>query len=135
MRRLIPAKRLLPSTSGDQDGEATTKSLPNKADLPHNKNNKKQKLFKSPLLAKSAGFSKDTRSLTGNKSSQKDAPRSSSQDTVNFTIGTTEGTCYNVVYRKKQNKKHKTWDADGILLLQDKNVTLLDTEGKVYVHH
>ncbi|KAJ3034769.1 DNA repair and recombination protein rad54b, partial [Rhizophlyctis rosea] len=38
--------------------------------------------------------------------------------------------CYSAVWRKKQQKKHKTWDGDGILIVKGKNVTLCDTEGK-----
>ncbi|KAJ3036174.1 helicase [Rhizophlyctis rosea] len=38
--------------------------------------------------------------------------------------------CYAVVWRKKQQKKHKTWDGDGILVIKGKVVTLFDIEGK-----
>jgi DNA repair and recombination protein RAD54B len=37
---------------------------------------------------------------------------------------------YRVVYRKKQFKKHKTWDDDGYLTSVGGRATLLDGEGK-----
>ncbi|KAI9004159.1 SNF2 family N-terminal domain-containing protein [Gaertneriomyces semiglobifer] len=44
--------------------------------------------------------------------------------------GESAHSCYRVVYRKKQHKKHKTWDADGILVLRQNVAHLLDQEGK-----
>ncbi|TPX58427.1 hypothetical protein PhCBS80983_g03112 [Powellomyces hirtus] len=41
------------------------------------------------------------------------------------------GQCYGVVYRKKQQKKHKTWESDGILIVQSRSGVMHDSEGKV----
>jgi hypothetical protein len=37
---------------------------------------------------------------------------------------------YRVVYRKRQSKKHKTWDDDGFMTTKDGQATLLDCAGK-----
>ena len=35
--------------------------------------------------------------------------------------------------RHPQTKKHKTWEADGIIIVEGTKVTLFDTEGKRFV--
>ncbi|KAF9395289.1 helicase [Podila verticillata] len=38
--------------------------------------------------------------------------------------------CYNVLWRKKTGKKHKTWDGDGILVVTGTSGSLKDVDGK-----
>lgn len=38
--------------------------------------------------------------------------------------------CYNVLWRKKTGKKHKTWDGDGILVVTGTSGSLKDMDGK-----
>ncbi|KAJ3186291.1 DNA repair and recombination protein rad54b [Gaertneriomyces sp. JEL0708] len=58
--------------------------------------------------------------------------RKPDQERTDCAQGETAHSCYRVVYRKKQHKKHKTWDADGILILRQNVAHLLDQEGKEY---
>lgn len=42
-----------------------------------------------------------------------------------------ENKIFNIVWGKKSTKKHKTWEGDGTLILNKKEVTVKDEEGKV----
>ncbi|KAF9347001.1 DNA repair and recombination protein rad54b [Mortierella sp. AD094] len=44
--------------------------------------------------------------------------------------GEVDERCFNVLWRKKTGKKHKTWDGDGILVVRGTSGTLKDLEGK-----
>jgi len=40
---------------------------------------------------------------------------------------------FNILWRNQTMKKNKTWDGDGVLVLEDRVLTLRDIEGKKYV--
>ncbi|XP_043482595.1 DNA repair and recombination protein RAD54B-like [Leptopilina heterotoma] len=57
-------------------------------------------------------------------SSQKNLTNVSNDDKINDSI------TYNVLIGKKSNKKHKTWDEDGILIVSGTKAVLKDPDGK-----
>ncbi|CAO3572039.1 unnamed protein product [Mortierella alpina] len=53
-----------------------------------------------------------------------------STTTIPTSSPDTEEKCLNVLWRKKTNKKHKTWDGDGILVINGSIGILKDMDGK-----
>ncbi|KNC97493.1 uncharacterized protein SPPG_07408 [Spizellomyces punctatus DAOM BR117] len=83
---------------------------------------KRRRLFTSPLLPKNVSTATENHARH-----QED--NGGDLDALNKVE---PGSCYSVVYRKKQQKKHKTWDADGILVVHTRSALLQNMEGKVY---
>ncbi|KAI8906650.1 DNA repair and recombination protein RAD54B [Powellomyces hirtus] len=85
--------------------------------------------FRSPLLSipRPATAAKPITPDLVSKTAVAPAAASADSKSSNSSLGQ----CYGVVYRKKQQKKHKTWESDGILIVQSRSGVMHDSEGKV----
>ncbi|KAI7815781.1 SNF2 family N-terminal domain-containing protein [Gamsiella multidivaricata] len=78
--------------------------------------------------------------ITASSSSKSLLPKPRTYSTASFktpsfsattaTSSSAEELCFNVLWRKKTYKKHKTWDGDGILVFNGSSGLLKDMEGK-----
>ncbi|TPX68731.1 hypothetical protein SpCBS45565_g02888 [Spizellomyces sp. 'palustris'] len=117
-RSLAPSKREHFDTASAHSVSNPTNSVsPHVPALP----TKRRRLFTSPLLPTNVSTSTENHA-------RREEDNGGDLDALNKLES---GSCYSVVYRKKQQKKHKTWDADGILVVHTRNALLQDTEGKV----
>ncbi|KAG0342050.1 helicase [Podila humilis] len=102
--------------------------------------------FRSPLLSASSPTSPIPSSLNSHKrgaevstlaNKRVKASTTSAASPVVTAATTTalpkesnEELCFNVLWRKKTGKKHKTWDGDGVLVVSGTSGLLKDTDGK-----
>ncbi|KAJ3164242.1 helicase [Geranomyces variabilis] len=78
--------------------------------------------FRSPLLTPPVAVPKSAAKSTLPAGRATESPGASGSNSVRH--------CYGVVYRKKSQKKHKTWESDGVLVVLGKSGELHDSEGK-----
>ncbi|KAF9178509.1 helicase [Haplosporangium sp. Z 11] len=133
-----PPTQLSASSAAEADSKYATSSIPLKEAAPVMKSgmNKRNAESTEVVITKQLKVAGPT--LSGSASSVVTAPklRSSitfkppSSNTETAATRNVEEKCFNVLWRKKTGKKHKTWDGDGILVVNGSSGILKDMNGK-----
>ncbi|TGZ84522.1 hypothetical protein EX30DRAFT_375976 [Ascodesmis nigricans] len=136
-----PAKKQRVNSTGSTGSNSSGRSTPGSgfktpfaAPTPLNRTNSGSN-FKSPFTSTASKFRKPLLSLANPKSTTSVSKSTEPTGSVPTTQPVGSGSVsyegyYNILWRKKTTKKHKTFDGDGVLVISNGYATLKDQSGK-----
>ncbi|KAG8185030.1 hypothetical protein JTE90_017053 [Oedothorax gibbosus] len=71
------------------------------------------------------------RKLTATFAKREEVPKYADNQEKDTTSCDPNVSYYNVLYCKRSSKKHKVWDSDGVLIINNRSATLKDSLGKI----